>query len=324
MKTIAFFSPKGGIGRTSLTYHLGFMFAELGRRVLLADLDPQANLSAMCLAEDRLDTIWSAAQQSTIAGAIEPLRGGPGSLDTVALERVTARIDLLPGDPQLSELEDDLAQQWSKCLVGDARAFCVTTSLSQLVAAAGARCGAELTLLDVAPNFGAINRAALLAADHLIVPVAPDTLSMRGLENVGHQITAWREQWRERREHAPDLGFDLPAGALAPLGYVVVRHPALVGEHVATSEHRLEQLPATYRRVFALPEEPDVDFMDDPLCLSELRDYPSLMMMARQARRPMFLLKPADGALGAHLAAVRAVYNDYRVLVVAICERIGL
>jgi chromosome partitioning protein len=45
MKTLALFNNKGGVGKTTLAYHLGFMFAELGLRVVFADFDPQANLS---------------------------------------------------------------------------------------------------------------------------------------------------------------------------------------------------------------------------------------------------------------------------------------
>ena len=55
MKTIAFFNNKGGVGKTTLVYHLSWMYAELGYSVVAADLDPQANLSAVFLSEDRLE-----------------------------------------------------------------------------------------------------------------------------------------------------------------------------------------------------------------------------------------------------------------------------
>jgi cellulose biosynthesis protein BcsQ len=61
MKVIASFNNKGGVGKTSLVYHLGYMIGELGHRVLLADLDPQANLSTLCHTEDRLGAIWGAS-----------------------------------------------------------------------------------------------------------------------------------------------------------------------------------------------------------------------------------------------------------------------
>ena len=45
MKTIAFFNNKGGVGKTSLVFHLAWMFSELDYRVVAADFDPQANSS---------------------------------------------------------------------------------------------------------------------------------------------------------------------------------------------------------------------------------------------------------------------------------------
>jgi cellulose biosynthesis protein BcsQ len=46
---ITFFNNKGGVGKTSLVYHLSWMFSDLGMRTLAVDLDPQANLSSAFL-----------------------------------------------------------------------------------------------------------------------------------------------------------------------------------------------------------------------------------------------------------------------------------
>ena len=52
---LTFFNNKGGVGKTSLVYHLSWMFSEQGIRVLVADLDPQANLTSAFLDEDKLE-----------------------------------------------------------------------------------------------------------------------------------------------------------------------------------------------------------------------------------------------------------------------------
>ena len=73
MKTLAFFNNKGGVGKTTLVYHLAWMFAELGLSVLAADLDPQANLTSMFLGEDELEEIWDEDHSSrTVAGCLAP------------------------------------------------------------------------------------------------------------------------------------------------------------------------------------------------------------------------------------------------------------
>ena len=54
----AFFNNKGGVGKTSLVYHLAWMYARLGMRVLAVDLDPQADLTARFLAAQTLEEFW--------------------------------------------------------------------------------------------------------------------------------------------------------------------------------------------------------------------------------------------------------------------------
>jgi cellulose biosynthesis protein BcsQ len=60
---IAFFNNKGGVGKTSLVYHLAWMYRDLGLNVLAADLDPQANLTSAFLDEERLEEIWLASDR---------------------------------------------------------------------------------------------------------------------------------------------------------------------------------------------------------------------------------------------------------------------
>ena len=62
VRTIAFFNNKGGVGKTTLVQHLAWMYAELGLSVVAADLDPQANLSAVLLDEDRLEALVGVAR----------------------------------------------------------------------------------------------------------------------------------------------------------------------------------------------------------------------------------------------------------------------
>jgi len=88
---------------------------------------------------------------------------------------------------------------------------------------------------------------ALIAADYVIVPVAPDLFSMQGLENVGPRLAVWREQWDDRRSRAPSLDFLLPPGGMAPLGYVVSRHSVLAGGTVKAFQRWLDRMPVSGR-----------------------------------------------------------------------------
>ena len=55
---LTFFNNKGGVGKTSLVFHLAWMFAEMGKRVVAIDLDPQANLTSAFLPEETLEELW--------------------------------------------------------------------------------------------------------------------------------------------------------------------------------------------------------------------------------------------------------------------------
>ena len=72
---VAFFNNKGGVGKTSLVYHLAWMYAEMGQRVVAVDLDPQSNLTSFFLDEEQIEQIWDTADKpNTIFAAKRPAR----------------------------------------------------------------------------------------------------------------------------------------------------------------------------------------------------------------------------------------------------------
>ena len=313
MTTIAFFNNKGGVGQTSLVYHLAWMLGELGRRVVAADLDPQANLTGMFLDEARLAHLWRNGNTGTIDGGVAPLFEGTGDIvESPQIEEIGEKIGLLRGDLALSRREDELSTQWPKCLDFDKRAFRVTTAFARLIARAGKQFGADLALLDVGPNLGAINRAALVASDCVVIPLAPDLFSLQGLRNVGPTLRDWRRDWQERAARKPEgLDIGLPAGDMRPLGYVIMRHAIRLSRPVQAFGRWIDKIPSEYASGVTESDLGSVPEGQDPNCLAHLKDYRSLMPMAQEANRPMFLLKPADGAIGAHQQAVRDCYVDF-------------
>ncbi|QDU83130.1 MinD/ParA/CobQ/CobA-like protein [Planctomycetes bacterium Pla163] len=323
MKTIAFFNNKGGVGKTSLVYHLAWMYAELGVNVVAADLDPQANLTTMFLDEDTLEDLWAGSTGRTVMSPIRPLLEGEGGIDEPVYEEING-IALLAGDLSLSSFEDELSLQWSRCLEGDKRAFRVIAAFHEVIARCARAREADLVLLDVGPSLGAINRAALVAADHVVVPLAPDLFSLKGLENLGPRLRAWRDGWRERLDKRPE-SMDLPEGRMAPAGYIVMQHAVRLDRPVKAYSRWMERIPRTYREA-VLDEHARVlaPIANDPYCLATLKHFRSLMPLAQEARKPMFALRPADGAIGGHAQAVQDCHRDFRTLAREIAKRTGI
>lgn len=323
MKTIAFFNNKGGVGKTSLIYHLAWMYADLGLSVIAADLDPQANLTAMFLDEERMEALWPDDQhRDTVFGSLQPLLEGTGDIAEPHVEPIDDTIGLLVGDLALSASEDELNSQWPDCLDRKPRAFRVLSAFWRIIERAAALREASLVLIDVGPNLGAINRAALIAAEHVVIPLAPDLYSLQGLKNLGPTLRRWRNEWRERFDRNPVTGLSIPAGTMSPAGYVVMQHAVRLDRPVKAYNRWMARIPEVYHTAVlqegaSLP----VSIDDDPHCVAMLRHYRSLMPLAQEARKPMFFLKPADGALGGHAAAVQDCYRDFRALAQRIAQR---
>jgi cellulose biosynthesis protein BcsQ len=327
MKKVAFFNNKGGVGKTTLVYHLAHMLVEKGHRVLLLDLDPQSNLTAMCLSEDRLEELWpiSPDHPDTILGCISPIRRGLGDIAHPHLESVPSGgggLALVPGDLGLSTFEDKLSDAWHRSMDRDEAAFCTLSAFHRVAELAALEHAADVVFFDVGPNLGAINRAALLAADGVVTPLAPDLFSMQGLRNLGPTLIGWRAGWKERLAKSPDPELPLPPGDMQPLGYVLMQAATRLNRPMRSYGRWIERIAGEYHRSVLSDHETPPATANDPFCLGIMKNYQSLMPLAQDARKPIFQLRPADGAIGAQMAAVRHCRSDFDQLADSILLRL--
>lgn len=327
MKTIAFFNNKGGVGKTSMVYHLAWMLRELGKTVLAADLDPQSNLTSAFVDENGLEALWpDGPHPRTMLGAVTKLSEGLGDIEPPAPWVASPGLGLIPGDLGLSVFEDRLSEAWSQCL-HDNKAnagigFRVVTAFARVIREVGRGFDADVALIDVGPNIGALNRAALVASDSVVVPLGADLFSLQGLRNLGPTLADWRTGWTNRRGR-PTVppGLQLPTGDMCPIGYVLLNPSVRENRPVKAYRKWAERIPAIYaRHVLNAAGPVTQDPEADPNCLGMLKHFKSLMPMAQDARKPMFLLKPADGAIGGHAAAVQDCYSQFHRLALKILE----
>ena len=323
---IAFFNNKGGVGKTSLVYHLAWMYCDLGLNIIAADLDPQANLTAAFIDEDRLEEVWEGNNSyNTIFRCVQPLLKGIGDIATPELEKIEDGLSLFIGDLQLSGFEDELSSQWPDCLDGKERAFRVISAFWRLLDSAANQSSADLVLVDLGPNLGAINRAALIAADYIIVPLSPDLFSLQGLKNLGPTVARWRQEWEARIEKNPAHDLKLPQGRMEAIGYIILQHGVRFDRPVKAFQRWIERIPIIYQnKVLQNPHPQVFEVASDPNRLALIKHYQSLMPMAQESHKPIFHLKPADGAIGSHLSAVRNVYFDFKELAEKIASQIDL
>src|SRR5258708_15004948 len=226
---ITFFNNKGGVGKTSLVYHLSWMFTEIGKRVVALDLDPQANLTAAFLEEDQLEALWETQTgPTTIYRAIQPLTK-VGDLLEPLITSISGRLHLIAGDVGLARFEEALSREWPDSLGNNYyRPFRVLTSFWQIAQAAARRVQADFIFVDVGPNLGAINRSALIASDFVVIPLGADLFSLQGLKNLGPTLRDWRAEWTQRPNPKLYIGFPPPHPPIPPPRLNIFQHNVLL------------------------------------------------------------------------------------------------
>lgn len=323
MKTITFFNNMAGVGKTALVYHVAYMFAEMGKSVLAVDLDPQVKLSQMFLNGSDLEHVFS--NDRTIKSALRDIKSKEGEILSAHAHKIISNLYLIPGDLDLSLFEDLLSQEWHRCFTGEWYPFAVQSAFYRIIKQAANSLNCDYVLIDIGPNFGAINRACLLSSDYLIVPTTADLFSLKGLSNIGAKIKTWAREWKQfladRNEETKEL--QLPTSDIFTLGYILMQHGITPHRLMKAQRKFADRIPQVFRASLKGEEiEEEISISNDPYCLAMIKHYNSLMPMAMEARKPIFDLKPADGAIGAHFHAVRKVHDDFEKLCTGIAESI--
>jgi len=324
---LTFFNNKGGVGKTSLLYHLAWMFAELGKRVIAVDLDPQSNLTAAFLDEDKIETLWNdKASGSTIYNSVKPLTE-MGDIVEPQLQKIAADLYLIPGDTALSTYEDILSNEWPKSMDDNNlyRPMRILSSFWQVMQMAANKVKADMILVDIGPNLGAINRSVLIATDYVMIPLGADIFSLQGLKNLGPTLIKWNSQWEKRLENCVAHNFDMPQGKMQAIGYLCQQYSVRLKRPVKAYDKWINRIPVVYREhILNKPEDTDIKPADDPYCLATIKHYRSLIPMSQEHRTPIFKLTPADGAIGSHAIAAQEAKQDFAQLARIIADKINM
>lgn len=165
MTTIAFCNHKGGVGKTTSTASVGVAMARQGKRVLLVDLDGQANLTSIFLHEEVEESIYDSLVEKA------PLH----------LVHIEDNLDLIPSNLNMSAAEAKMTM------------IMVQREMRLANLLASQKANYDYILIDCPPSLGIVTINAFFAADEIYVPVAAEILPLKGMMMIENVLEDLRE-----------------------------------------------------------------------------------------------------------------------------------
>lgn len=318
MKSIAVFNNKGGVGKTTFTYHLGFALEKLGKKVLFVDGDPQCNLTAYTCEDDVIDAAWE-KEGNSLYQAVRPLVTAAGDVNYVQPYKIQERnIWIYPGDLLISEYESALSESWTQVLAGQERGFRVSSGIYRLYSEFARANEVDYVLIDLGPNLGSLNRALLLGCDFFIIPMIPDLFSLRGSQNLGSTLATWAKLWYESLQRTSGFDFEVQKGTPMFLGYILQQFNVYRKKPTKAWSRWASEIPTYINNYVVTPlSSPGIPSANlvvsaSDYKLGEMKNYHGLIPMSQDALKPVFELKTGDGVIGDHHKYVKQNFEEYK------------
>jgi chromosome partitioning protein len=251
-KIISLVNQAGGVAKTTMTMNLGYQLVQLGYRVLLVDIDPQASLTTFMGLE-------SHELSATIANSL---------LDenfVLPLHSNLHGMDLVPSNLDLSSIELQLVNMM-------AREMLLKKALSRHLTAY------DYILIDCPPNLGILNVIALTASTHVLVPVQTQYKAFKGVDSLLDTI-------RRIKEHVNPT---LKIGGFIPTMHTGASQNTLILEAL---KNNLKNVAPVFPEIPRATAFADASMRHQPLSIYD-RSHPALEALRFIARLAVCLDDP--------------------------------
>lgn len=307
VKKIALFNHKGGVSKTTTTFNLGWILAEKGKKVIIADADPQCNLSGMVLGYKEsleLEDFYGNGSINNIRDGLKPaFESMPKLIQPVECTEVEGRpnLFLLPGHIKLSEYDVTLgiAQELSgsiqtlKNLPG---------SISYLLDKTAEAYNADYILIDMSPSLSSLNQNLIMISDYFLVPTSPDFYSVMAIDSLTSIFKRWIA-W-SRKAQTLDLlkNADYPFPSITPkfLGTIIQKYRLRDSKASQGFQHWIDKINTSVNEKLVnelnsfdliLPKKVYESVgINENYCLETISDFNTLIALSQQHKTPIFAL----------------------------------
>lgn len=324
---LIFFNHKGGVSKTTTSFNLGWKLAELGKRVLLVDADPQCNLTGLIL-QDKFEQYYieSETKLNNIKDGVSPaFESKPEAISAFDCYQVPKNnnLYLLPGHPNLTEIEPQLSFAQNSN-----NAFSTMQNLpgafNALINLITQKYDIEYIIFDVNPGLGAINQNLFSISDLFLIPTNPDPFSLMAIKTLSTVLPRWHNQSQQMNSMFVNSSYPFPKKDPKLGGLLIQRFNIRNGKPNAPFRNNMNEilaeventlLPALKKNNMLLDAEAYINSkIPDKYCISEIPDFQSLLQKANNAGVPVFSVSDKEmentGTVLIQMQEKRTFFND--------------
>jgi cellulose biosynthesis protein BcsQ len=297
MKKIIFFNHKGGVSKTTSTFHIGWMFTELHKKVLIVDADPQCNLTALFLGDD-FDRYYiddGTKSNNVMDGVKVVFDGKPEPIQAVECKTHigNSNLFLLAGHMNLSEYDTQLnfAQTVSTAL---SSLKSLPGAFNDLIQKTAKKYQIDYVLIDLNPGLSAINQNLFTISDGFIIPTNPDIFSIMAVQNLSSILPRWVKWMENNRNNFRDSAYPLPESIPKFIGEIIQRFNIRNGKAATPYINNMAEIKETVNNTL-VPELKKANMLftldnNYDYCLGEIPDFAGLNQRSQIYNTPVFAL----------------------------------
>ena len=325
-KVIAMFNHKGGVSKTTTTFHLGWKLARLGKRVLIVDADPQCNLTGLALGIEDYDSLfgfYDSKRNNDIFSIMAPYfnmsDAGSRSLQPFGATDIVGNenLKLLAGHVKFAELDMQIATA-----ITSSAGLPVLRELvgvfNRLIRRVADEMNADIVAIDMSPSISATNMCLLMGSDNFIVPTMPDFYCYQAIDSLSDVFPKWAATMSEFKN-----GIILPRNNPKMLGVISQNYRVYTADPNAEKKQMSVSFQKWADKIKKITNDKLVESLskhdmiiprelfeknvkyDSPYNLANIQDLNTLISLSQRLSKPVFEITEREygtGTLWSHMA----------------------
>lgn len=321
-KVISLFNHKGGVSKTTTTFHLGWKLARLGKKVLIVDADPQCNLTGLTLGladYSSLFAFYDSKQNTDIFSSLAPVFAMQNPASTASVGKTpiaktqNPNLFILAGNIRFSEIDTQIATALtSSSTIPVLRQF--VSAFNNLIRNVALENNVDIVLVDMSPSVSATNHCILMSSDYFIIPISPDFYCYQAIDSLSNVFPRWVKEIEVFKDGASN---SLPIGNPKMLGFISQNYRIYTVDENQDDANPQKSMSKAYvewldkiKNIVAdklVPTLVNIDMIipnsvfkdsveyDEPYHLAGVQNFSGLIPVSQKFSKPIFELTDEDG-----------------------------